>query len=97
MVIMVIMVVRYKLRRTLERFVSEATDTSTFVTMPEGRKYSALGPPVCSLFSVRPFCVALQMASQIRSSVVRAVQGTRFSFCMFSPAQMSISRFWSPD
>jgi hypothetical protein len=50
-VIMVIMVIRCQLRRTSQP-ASEAADTKTFVTAPEGQQDSALGPPVCSLFSV---------------------------------------------
>jgi len=49
-VIMVIMVIRCQLRRTSQP-ANEAADSKTFVTAPEGLQDSALGPPVCSLFS----------------------------------------------
>jgi hypothetical protein len=44
-VIMVIMMIRCQP-------ASEAADTKSFVTAPGGQQHSALGPPVCSLFSV---------------------------------------------
>jgi hypothetical protein len=51
MVIMMIMVIRCQLRRTSQP-ANEAADSKTFDTAPEGLQDSALGPPVCSLFSV---------------------------------------------
>ena len=50
-VIMVIMVIKYQLRRTSQP-ASEAADIKTFVIAPEGHKDLALGPPVCRLLSV---------------------------------------------
>ena len=67
-VIMVIMVIKYQLRRTSQP-ASEAADIKTFVIAPEGHKDLALGPPVCRLLTLRRRIKShLLFAGIIRSS-----------------------------
>jgi len=103
MVIMVIMVIRCQLRRTSQP-ASEAAETKTFVTAPEGQQDSALGPPVCSLFGVlhctlRRWSGVLFSSPKWHSLLVLHVQPHTMSqnYVKRDNCKGVMSRFWCSD